>query len=205
MIRWAAKLNRITKDYKPVNKEFRWNYDVDLCRDLAWKTAEQIGTPDAKEKRYWLEQELSKLILPDSLPKGICHCDFHFSNVLFSDDELRALIDFDDANYTYLTFDLVSLINPFISAFRWDSWSGFEIAREAFDFGKPRRIASLYQTFRSLSPLEKRHLFDVFKLSILLDCIWYFKRGSAENFFEKKKINLLNEFGREKFRAAIFE
>ncbi len=74
---------------------------------MARRKAKAIGTANAKNKLKWFESELSKLSLPKSLPKGICHCDFHFSNVLFTKGKFSALIDFDDANYTFLTFDLV--------------------------------------------------------------------------------------------------
>ena len=64
----------------------------------------------ARAKLPWMERELERLDLPPSLPKGVCHCDFHWSNILFQGDEFVALLDFDDANWTYRTFDLVILI-----------------------------------------------------------------------------------------------
>jgi len=41
-------------------------------------------------------------------------------------------------------------------------------------------------------------------LSILFDCIWYFGRGSAKDFYERRKIEFLNDLGREKYAGAIF-
>jgi len=52
---------------------------------------------------------------------------------------------------------------------------------------------------------EKKYLFDVFKLSILFDCIWFFERGDVEDFFEKRKIDYLNSLGRENFYNEIFD
>jgi homoserine kinase type II len=110
LIRKVAELQSITRSYRPRNKKHRWNYSTELCRELARREADKIDTTNARQKLIWLEDELSKLDLPRSLPKGICHCDFHFSNVLFKDSKFNALLDFDDANYTFLMFDLVGLV-----------------------------------------------------------------------------------------------
>jgi hypothetical protein len=58
--------------------------------------------------------------------------------------------------------------------------------------------------YRQLNSLEKRHLFDVLQLSILIDNIWFFARGSASDFYEKSKIDFLNHLGRNKFYDALF-
>ncbi|VAW30279.1 hypothetical protein MNBD_CHLOROFLEXI01-3960 [hydrothermal vent metagenome] len=134
------------------------------------------------------------LDLPDSLPKGICHCDFDFSNLLFQSDQLVAVLDFDDANYTYLTFDLACLI---------DSWA-WPHQFDALDFGQARKIVQVYTKYRPLSPVEQQHLFDVHKLAILFDGIWFFKRGQANNFYERQKIEFLDNLRSEKYAESIF-
>ena len=194
----------ITKNYRPVNKKYRWNYSVELCREFARKEAEKINTTDSREKLKWFEKELLEINLPESLPKGICHCDFHFSNVLFKNGKFNALIDFDDANYTFLIFDLASLINPFISSFEWDTWSKFKKDENVFDFSEVEKIVAEYIKYRPLNSSEKRHLFDVFKLSVMLDCIWEFERGNASDFYEKSKIEYLNLLGSKEFYNKLF-
>ncbi|MCD4686701.1 MAG: homoserine kinase [Anaerolineae bacterium] len=110
IVQQAAALQTLTQDFRSPYTTQRWNYDVALCRTLAQAAATKINTPAAREKYVWLTHELTTLDLPPSVPKGICHCDLHFSNVLFQGAEFAALLDFDDANYTFLTFDLVGLI-----------------------------------------------------------------------------------------------
>lgn len=205
LIKMVAELQNMTKNYKPNYTDFRWNYSIELCRELARKEAEKLNTENSKAKLAWHEYELSKIELPETLPKGICHCDFHFSNVLFKDGEFNALIDFDDANYTYLNYDLASLINPFKSDFDWDNWNKFGKDENIFDFKETRKIVSEYMKYRPLTEEEMQHLFDVYKLSIMLDCIWYFGRGSANDFYERRKINYLNMLGRDEFYLNIFE
>lgn len=204
LIKRIAELHNITKNYKPLYRSFRWNYSVELCRKLALERMEKLGTVNAKKKFEWLESELANLQIPKSLPKGICHCDFHFSNVIFKDGEFRALIDFDDANYTFLVYDLVIFCEPFIDCFRWDTWDKYKITDDVFDFKELKRVIFNYMKYRPLNDIEKRYLFDIYKLSILFDCIWYFQRGEAEDFYEKRKINYLNRLGRERFYSEIF-
>jgi homoserine kinase type II len=194
LIQKVAELQNLTQDYHPSYKDSRWNYDGELCFKLANIEAQKIITSDAFGKLSWLANQLSTLNLPDSLPKGICHCDFHFSNVLFQDGQFIGLIDFDDANYTYLTFDLVCLI---------DSWA-WPFRSESLNFEQAREIVQVYQMHRPLGTLEKQHLFDVHKLSILFDCIWYFGRSSVDDFYERKKIEYLNVLGREVYADALF-
>jgi Ser/Thr protein kinase RdoA (MazF antagonist) len=139
-----------------------------------------------------MDSQLAALDLPASLPKGICHCDFHFSNVLFQDDCFVGLIDFDDANYTYLLFDLVSLV---------DSWA-WPFQSERLDLVQARAIVQAYHVHRPISVVEQYHIFDVHKLSILFDCIWFFSRGTADDFYEKRKIDFLDGLGREQYAQA---
>jgi len=191
----VAELHNLTRNYNPINKQYRWNYDIKLCKELAQKEAATLNTSDSKEKLKWLESELAKLKLPEPLPKGVCHCDFHFSNVLFKDNKFAALIDFDDANYTYLIFDLVGLIES-------EAW--VRDKDEELNFTLARKVVFEYTKYRKLSDVEEKHLFDVYKLSILFDCIWYFSRGRVEDFFEKKKIDFLNKVGGNNFYLEIF-
>lgn len=53
--------------------------------------------------------------------------------------------------------------------------------------------------------ISKEEFIDIFKLSILLDCVWYFKRGKSEDFYEKRKIDYLNKLGRDEFYKKFFE
>lgn len=194
IIEKAALLHNLTKGYRPHYRQARWNYGAALCESLAERETRKIGTPDAESKLDWLRRELSRLQLPVSLPKGICHADFHFSNILFDKDTFAALIDFDDANYTYLLFDLVGLI---------EAWA-WPYNRGELDFAEARKVLAYYTAQRPLNPTEKRHLFDVYKLSILIDCVWYFGRGSGDDFYEKSKIDFLDSIGRERFYHALF-
>lgn len=195
LIKKVAELHNITKNYRPINKKYRWNYSVELCRELARIESKRINSENSRRKLEWFETELLKLKLPKSLPKGICHCDFHFSNVLFQGDKFSALLNFDDANYTFLMFDLVGLIES-------RAWQRDEDNELSFE--EARKVLSEYAKHRCLNHNEKRHLFDLYKLSILFDCVWYFERGNTKDFKEKRKIEYLANLGREKFYQEIY-
>lgn len=194
LIQKAAELQKLTKGYDSPYVRFRWNYTPALCRKLAQAEADTLNTPEGREKFAWLDRELGRLDLPETIPRGICHCDFHFSNVLFQGEEFVALLDFDDANYTYLPFDLVVLVE-----YRaWPHTEGrlnIEVARE---------VVAEYMKHRALGVEERHHLYDIYKLSILFDCVWYFGRWSCGSFREKEKIDHLNALGRQRFYEGFF-
>jgi homoserine kinase type II len=194
LIQKAAELQTLTQGYRSPYTPYRWNYDPDLCRTLAQAEARRINTRSAHEKFAWLAHELTTLDLPPSSPKGICHCDFHFSNVLFQGDEFVALLDFDDANYTFLQFDLVGLM---------EYWA-WPHTVDVLDLAKARRVVQAYMKHRPLPSIEQHHLYDVYKLSILFDCVWFFSRGAATDFYEKRKIAALDSLGRQRFFDELF-
>jgi homoserine kinase type II len=193
LIEKAAQLQKLTMGYYSPYTAHRWNYSPELCQTLAQAKAAQINNKAANEKLAWLIDQLTTLDLPPSLPKGICHCDFHFSNVLFRGDEFAALLDFDDANYTFLPFDLVGLIE------NW-AWPYMD----TFNMVQAHEIVQEYSKHRPLTPSEQLHLYDVYKLSILFDCIWFFARGYSDDFYEKRKIEALTNLGRQKFWEQLF-
>ncbi len=194
VIRNAAELQKVTQDFHSPYTPHRWNYSPELCSRLAYEEVERLGTPAARAKLAWFERELEALDLPPELPKGICHCDFHWSNILFRDDKFVALLDFDDANWTYHSFDLVGLVEH-------QAWPN---DRATLDLGAARRVAAAYEQYRPLDPIERQHLYDVYRLSILFDAIWYLERGPAEDFREKSKIDALDHLGRQAFIDGIF-
>lgn len=204
LIQKVAELHKLTQHYRPSQRHARWNYGIAFCATMAEKMASTLATVSAQEKLAWYQQALAQVVLPAAHPKGVCHCDFHFSNVLFKAGKFHALLDFDDANYTYLTFDLVALLESALFTFQWDSWETVTPADRPFDFAAARPILAAYQAVRPLSPIEKRHLFDVLKLATLIDCLWYFARGEADNFYERRKIECLDAVGRDGFAHALF-
>ena len=199
-----ARLHLLTEGFSPPHMEKRWNYNPEVLIRLAEQETRKIRSANALRKLDWYKSEIAKLDLPQDLPRGIVHGDFHFSNILFQAGQFKALIDFDDANYTVLLFDLISVKEPFKAAFNHASWSTFSMEADVFDFSELRRILAIYTRVRPINEHEKQHLFDVCKLMVFTDCIWFYARGVAEDFFERRKIHYLNQLGREGFYQQLF-
>lgn len=84
-----------------------------------------------------------------------------------------------------------------------ESWA-WPYPADQLDLTKARSVVQAYNQHRPLAPLEQQHLYDVYKLSILFDCVGYFSRGDAADFYEKRKIDTLNNLGRQTFFAELF-
>jgi Ser/Thr protein kinase RdoA (MazF antagonist) len=193
LISKAAELHTLTQGYTSPWAPHRLNYTPEACEYHATEQASKIDTPAGYAKLEWLKRTLTSLHLPASLPQGACHGDFHFSNVFFEGDHFMALLDFDDANITYLLFDLVGLI---------EYWA-WHYTQEKIDMERARGVVQEYHKHRPLSALEYTHLFDVYKLSILFDCVWYFGRNEGDTFYERRKIETLERIGRDAFLRAL--
>lgn len=200
----AAKLNKLTSGQQFTHWAERLTYDPIHCEKAALEHVQVRKSLEGEKKLRWLQEELHKLMLPDFLPKAVCHCDFHYTNVLFQDGALTALIDFDDANYTYAYFDLISFIHFFLPEFDHDTWMNFSPEASILDFAQARQFISIYESEFPIPERDKPYFFDILKLSILIDCLWYFDRGTMNDFFEKRKIDAINRIGREEFCRRLF-
>ena len=105
-----------------------------------------------------------------------------------------ALLDFDDANHTYTQFDLVGLME----------YTAWPHQADLLDLATARNMVREYMQHRPLIPIEQQHLYDVYKLSILIDCVWYLGRGAADDFRERNKIDALTNLGRQRFFDELF-
>ncbi len=188
LIEKIAELHILTRSLNIKGYENRWNYGIDFCRNYI----KSIRSSD-REKRDWFLRELNQLDLPTAIAKGVIHGDLDKSNLLFKNGELVAIIDFDDSNYSYLLLDIISLINNKCENFLEDEY-----------FHAAGGIIRRYSKIRKLEPKERQHLFDVLRLSILIDCLWFFERGHYPHFKEKEKMDRLNKLGRDNYYNRIF-
>ena len=182
VIRIVAQLHNLTKNYNPEYFKDREVFDMGYCwRGFEKKHKHLVET----EKGKWFKNELEKLEFPASLPKGLCHADLNYGNFLFRNGKIVAVLDFDMSFYTYLIYDIASLIY-------WWSWP----PQKNLVKNQSAQIITEYSKSRELSVEERTHIYDALKLIILLGISW-----SEEGDFEKEKvkIELLNSVGREKF------
>ena len=153
--RVIGQLHKITIGYKSKYSEARDSYDPECCWKYAKLSSNKIKSKsEAKQRLNWLKAELDKLKLPNNLPKGICHCDTHPSNFLYKKNKITAVLDFDDASYIYLLYDIANMI------YFW-AWPH----KEKIIFSKARELLKEYNKHRKLTEIEKNHLYDLLKIS----------------------------------------
>ena len=188
----VVRLHTLTMGRKELRSPDRWNYDLRFCEERLRAAAAASPRSDATERLVFLLGELETVDIPENLAEGVCHCDLCQSNVLFSGSEVAALLDFDDANYTWLAYDLVNLID-------FLCWPlGGELSWE-----EGRDVVRSYRGRRELTPGELEHLYDIHRFQIVLDAAWFFDRGTAAGFPERRKLEYLRTLGRARYREEL--
>lgn len=204
LIYTIADLAKCTESLKLKYADSRLSYNKPSLESLVEETVKQKQTANAYEKKEWYLRELSTLELPEDLSMGVCHCDYYYKNILYAGDDVKALLDFDDANYTYLFFDILSIIHFFKSGFDHENWNQFNRNEPILDFAEAGKTLALFEEKYPIPLNDKPHFFDILKLGILVDCLWYFDRGSYDDFFERRKIEAINQMGRDRFYNQLF-
>ena len=188
-----GNLHSLTEGYRPEYYEVRDTYDPTSCWNNATLSATRIpAQTEAEERLAWLKAELEKLELPSDLPKGVCHCDTHPSNFLYKNSRLVAVLDFDDASYVWLLYDVANLIY---------FWAWPDKGELLFD--RARELVGAYEHQRALTEIEKQHLYDVLKMVTFMGIGW-FLHDDDDYSNSKRKVGLLNSFGREAFYSRMF-
>jgi len=187
-----AKLHILGENFSPTRHQFRDTYDPSCCRKYALANAKKLTFAKANQRLDWLDKELATIKLPTDLPKGICHCDTHPSNFLHQNGQLSAVLDFDDASYIYLLYDIANLL------YYW-AWP----PKGHFDFAKARTILQSYQNYRPLTDLEKWHLQDALKMVVCMSIAWFLHDPEKEFLAQQRQIEWLNAIGREKFAEQL--
>ena len=188
-----GRLHQLTVNYKPHCSDARDSYAPLSCwRNAKGNVRRMESNREGRRRLKWLKRELLELRWPQSLPRGVCHCDTHRSNFLYREGEISAVLDFDDSSYTYLLYDLANMIYY---------WAWPHQGRPQFD--GIRAILEEYGEYRKLLEVEKRHLYDLLKMVIFMSIGWFIFEEDDYS-AEKGKIELLNYIGREAFYDRVF-
>ncbi len=140
----------------------------------------------------WLRGELDTVQLPADLPKGVCHRDSNPTNFLYENGEISAVLDFDQAGFTWLLFDVAQMIY-------WWAWPN----KGNIELNKARDLVTRYELVRKLHNVEREHLFDALKMVHLVGIGWFLSSDSFSN--DKRRVVDLNVLGRDEFYKALFE
>jgi homoserine kinase type II len=188
-----GKLHTLTIRYQPPTGGTRPTYDQAYCWSWAAQSAGRIGSEvEAKRRLAWMQGELAQLVLPEQLPRGVCHSDLNPSNFLYQQGKLSGVLDFDQASYTWLLYDVGQLLY-------WWAWPD----NGELDLQQSRTLLKHYEQQRPMTGDEHEHLFDALKLVILIGIGWFLDDddGCAN---AQRKIALLNDVGRVAFSEHLF-
>jgi Ser/Thr protein kinase RdoA (MazF antagonist) len=197
MIKYLALLHNISKGRAPVNYTYREPRTIKFCLAVAKKEAKRFKDCTGERRLRVVKEGLARLDLPETLPKGIIHGDFDKANIKFLGDGVSGVLDFDDATYTFLIYDLGVILLY---------WTRFYVKR--FDFNKARKVISIYQRYRPLSGLEKRHVFDALQLATLMIMSWLLHdEWKGRDLFNtlSRILDELNAVGRDGFYKKVFQ
>ena len=111
------------------------------------------------EKNSYLEKHI-----PANLPLALIHGDVFFDNVIVREDQLIAIIDFEEACHYYRCFDLGMLIVGACSD------------REGVSFDKAARFISGYQKETTLQPIEQETLKIFAVYAAVATSFWRFRQ-----------------------------
>ena len=114
--------------------------------------------------KTWVEQRYRYLIekLPSQLPVGLVHGDIFSDNVLFENENFKAILDFEDVSRIYKIYDLGMAVVGLCS-------EGADIVIK-----KVRALVDGYQEVRLLEDIEKDSLQLCIEWAAILTSTWRF-------------------------------
>ena len=123
-----------------------------------------IGKGIDTEYEKWLKERLQflKKHVPEDLPRGLVHGDIFFDNVLFENNKIKAIIDFEEACNYYLIFDLGMGI------------LGLCRTGGKIDLNKARALIKGYEQIRSLGVPERDSLQLFIEYAAIATSWWRF-------------------------------
>ena len=155
----VGRFHKLTKGKKTKNKrEHIW--DLEETKKNFQELKKIVLKSNLKNKSQFIkraEEELSKLHFPNNLPKGMIHEDLGKRHILWKNDKISCVIDFDRYYYGKLILDLGQAIRGWCFIDNWKKWSNSNL----------RALLKGYNSKRKISALEKRYLFDAVKFAIL--------------------------------------
>lgn len=127
---------------------------------------------NAKEFVSRFEKEINSLSFPSELPKGMIHEDLRKQHILWQNNEITSVLDFDRCYYGFLILDLGQAIRSWCFINNWTKWSNENL--KAFLKG--------YIIKRKLKNIEKGYLFPAIKFAVLERALAFYLR-----YFEETK------------------
>lgn len=104
-----------------------------------------------------IEKEFSQMNFPEKLPSGTIHEDLGKRHILWKNNKISCILDFDRSYFGKLILDLGEACRGWCFVNNWSKWSNKNF----------QALISGYQKKRALTNLEKKYLFKAIKFSVL--------------------------------------
>lgn len=156
----TAKLNQISApDYLPTNHPYGRQHFPKV-----------VGLNIDQKYESWLAAEINYLDknVADNLPLGLIHGDLFNDNLLFENENFKAIIDFEEACYYYSVFDLGMAI------------VGTCLDNTSINLNKVNALVNGYQQIRPLEPIEKDSLQMFIRYAAAATSYWRFNQYNIE-------------------------
>lgn len=120
--------------------------------------------------KTWVRQRFRYFIekLPSQLPVGLVHGDIFYDNVLFEDENFKAILDFEDVCRIYKIYDLGMAV------------VGICAKGTKIDLKKARALIHGYQEIRNLEETERDSLQICIEWAAISTSIWRYCRHNID-------------------------
>ena len=154
-----GRFHELIENYKTKFKRVHI-WDLQETQKYFIEIKSSILKSDFKESVKFVEEfekQIFSLKFPDNLLKGMIHEDLGRRHILWNQNQIVGLIDFDRSYYGQLILDLGQACRGWCFTNNWQKW----------EQKKFRALLSGYQKYRRLSESEKKYLSTAIKFAIL--------------------------------------
>jgi len=135
-------------------------FDLETTKEYFKEDISYIMNSDFRYKKEFIlkiNSVLSSMNFPKNLPSGTIHEDLGKRHILWKEDKISAIIDFDRTYYGKLILDLGEACRGWCFTDNWTKWSNENFKHLIKGYYKRRRITEL----------EKKFLVDAIKFEII--------------------------------------
>jgi len=154
-----GRFHSLIEDFNTKNKR-EHIFDLKKTKGFFKEDINYIMNSDFKYKKKFISKVksvLSSLDFSENLPSGIIHEDLGKRHVLWKEDKISAIIDFDRAYLGKLILDLGQACRGWCFTENWTKWSNKNF----------KYLIKGYSKRRKLTELEKKYLTDAIKFGII--------------------------------------
>ena len=151
--------HNLTKNYKT---QYQRKHIWDLKETKRWfnQDKNKILNSNFKNAKKFISKfgrEINSISFSSELPKGMIHEDLRKQHILWRNNQITSVLDFDRCYYGFLVLDLGQAIRNLCFINNWNKWSNENL----------RVFLRGYIKKRKLKNIEKEYLISAIKFAIL--------------------------------------